>query len=204
MRIHLPLLLVLLVFPLLTAQAHDPASPGYWYSSNGTLIRNSYGECWRTSQWSRDNALKACDPQFFVVEEKPAEPEAVSKPAAPEQPSTAPKVERFTLPLVLFDFDKAELDPHYMHDLHQLAMRIKDNRDMRLTLIGHTDSKGSNLYNMKLGLKRAQTVANHLLSLGVPASQIKAISAGENQPVADNGTEEGRARNRRVEFVLSH
>ena len=199
------LLLLAALLPLSQAVAHDESSPGYWYSSNGTLIHNSYGECWRTSQWSKDNAIRACDPQLFPekVADKPKPP---AQPAPPrvEKPAKPHQMEHFTMPSVLFGFDQAVIRPDYSHDLHHLAMRMKQNPAMKLTLIGHTDSKGSARYNMKLGLKRAQAVARYLQAQGVDASQIKAISAGEGQPVADNATEEGRAKNRRVEFVLDY
>ncbi len=199
------LFLVAAMLTLSQAGAHDESSPGYWYSSNGTLIRNSYGECWRTSQWSKANAIRACDPQLFS-EKAVTEPNPPAQPVPPkaEKPAKPHHMERFTMPAVLFDFDQAVIRPDYSHDLHRLAMRMKQNPEMKLTLIGHTDSKGSARYNMKLGLKRAQAVARYLQAQGVDAGQIKAISAGEGQPVADNATEEGRAKNRRVEFVLDY
>jgi len=198
------LLAVLLVLPWLQAVAQDTPSPGYWYSSNGTLVRTGFGHCWRTAQWSPENALRACDPQLF------REPEAAEPPAAePAAPSPDPApvreaVAAFNMAPVLFGFDSSSLEAAQDARLQHLAMHLRHHPGVQLTLVGHTDSRGSAHYNMKLGLKRAQAVAERLVELGVDRARIRAISAGEHQPVADNATEQGRAANRRVEFVLEH
>jgi OOP family OmpA-OmpF porin len=85
--------------------------------------------------------------------------------------------------------------------LDDLLARIKSkNADLSgITISGHTDSVGSEAYNMKLGQRRADTVKDYLVSKGVPASKITTKSFGESQPVASNKTAEGRAKNRRAE-----
>ena len=75
--------------------------------------------------------------------------------------------------------------------------------DYDVTIIGHTDSKGTNEYNMKLGMRRAESVKAKMIEFGVPASRIVGVeSRGEEEPVATNDTAEGRALNRRIEFKL--
>jgi outer membrane protein OmpA-like peptidoglycan-associated protein len=72
--------------------------------------------------------------------------------------------------------------------------------DVNIEVAGHTDSKGSDAYNMKLSQQRAEAVRNFLISRGVAADRLTAKGYGESQPVADNATEEGRFQNRRVEL----
>ena len=73
--------------------------------------------------------------------------------------------------------------------------------DERLTVVGHTDSMGSDEYNMGLGQRRADATAEYLVGRGVSSGRIDTRSMGESQPVADNGSEAGRAKNRRVEIL---
>ena len=72
----------------------------------------------------------------------------------------------------------------------------------QVTIVGHTDSSGSALYNQKLSERRAQTVVNELIELGVAPTQIEYRGEGESQPIANNDSEEGRAKNRRVEITI--
>ena len=80
---------------------------------------------------------------------------------------------------------------------------MRNNADCSIDIQGHTDSKGTDAINNPLSMNRAQSVANYLNTCGVPASQFKNVSGfGSTQPVADNATEEGRQKNRRVEVYL--
>ena len=84
-----------------------------------------------------------------------------------------------------------------------LAARLKsDNRNVYLEIQGHTDATGAEDYNQQLGLKRAEAVRRQLHSQGVALERMATISYGEDAPVVDNSTPEGRARNRRVEIVV--
>lgn len=101
-----------------------------------------------------------------------------------------------------FDFDKAVLKPDMKAALDDVASRIEASPgDEQLTIIGHTDSIGTEEYNMGLGQRRADATADYLIDQGVSGSQITTKSMGEAQPVADNGTKAGRAKNRRVEIL---
>ena len=103
---------------------------------------------------------------------------------------------------LLFDFDKSNVKPQYYGILQNLKEYIEVN-DYDVTIIGHTDSKGTNEYNMKLGMRRAESVKAKMIEFGVPASRIVGVeSRGEEEPVATNDTAEGRALNRRIEFKL--
>ena len=103
---------------------------------------------------------------------------------------------------LLFDFDKSNVKPQYYAVLQNLKEYIMAN-DYEVTIVGHTDAKGSNEYNMKLGMRRAESVKAKLLEFGVPADRIVGVeSRGEEEPVATNSTDEGRTLNRRIEFKL--
>ena len=102
-----------------------------------------------------------------------------------------------------FDFNSDRINPRYNGILKNLIDYITAY-DYDVVIEGHTDSKGSNEYNMKLGLRRAENTKRSLLELGMPADRIKGTaSKGEEEPVASNETEAGRAQNRRIEFKLS-
>ncbi|MFV0436538.1 MAG: OmpA family protein [Desulfopila sp.] len=101
---------------------------------------------------------------------------------------------------VLFDFDKATLKPEYKQELQGAPKIFAENPDLQVTVEGHTDSVGTDMYNQKLSERRARAVVNYLESLGVPASQLSSVGYGESDPVASNATPEGRAKNRRVVF----
>jgi len=85
--------------------------------------------------------------------------------------------------------------------LTQIADQVK-NSDQKVKLTGHTDDRGNDAYNMELGKKRAIIIRQYLIDLGVPASSIQALSEGENRPIANNDTEQGRAKNRRLELEI--
>ncbi len=101
-----------------------------------------------------------------------------------------------------FDFDSARLKPAMKAALDEIADKIAASAgDEHLTVIGHTDSVGPESYNMKLSLRRARATADYLIRKGVAADHITIKGMGESQPVADNSTRAGRAKNRRVEIV---
>ena len=102
-----------------------------------------------------------------------------------------------------FDFDKSVVKPQYFEMLHKFVEYVNFN-DYEVVIEGHTDSKGTNAYNMALGMRRAQSVKAKLLEFGMDPSRIVGtVSKGEEEPVATNTTDEGRAQNRRIEFKLS-
>lgn len=101
-----------------------------------------------------------------------------------------------------FDFDKSFVKPQYDEMLTNLKEFITKN-NYELTIVGHTDYIASNEYNMRLSKRRAEAVKAKLIELGLDPSRIAGIvPRGEEEPIADNSTTEGRAKNRRVEFKL--
>ena len=102
-----------------------------------------------------------------------------------------------------FDFDKSVVKPQYFEMLHKFIEYVNFN-DYEVVIEGHTDSKGTNAYNMALGMRRAQSVKAKLLEFGMdPGRIVGTVSKGEEEPVTANTTDEGRAQNRRIEFKLS-
>ncbi|NWO18381.1 OmpA family protein [Leptotrichia sp. oral taxon 223] len=127
--------------------------------------------------------------------EEPA-PEPIPEP----EPAPEPQVWAFDSGRLNFDFDKSVVKPQYF----ELLRNVKDyaeQHDFKLTIIGHTDSKGSDAYNMALGMRRAVAVRDKLIEFGLdPARIIGVESRGESEPIAPNDTAEGRFENRRIEF----
>ncbi len=102
--------------------------------------------------------------------------------------------------LVFFDFDKAVLKPESRADLNQAVKWLKNNPGIQVEVAGHTDNVGSPDYNKKLSQQRANAVRQYLVDHGIAPSRIIARGYGMDEPIATNETEEGRAKNRRVEF----
>jgi OOP family OmpA-OmpF porin len=101
-----------------------------------------------------------------------------------------------------FDFDKATLKPEGKAKLDDLAGKIKGVTLEVIIAVGHTDSVGSEAYNQRLSLRRAEAVKAYLVSKGIEANRVYTEGKGTKQPVADNKTAEGRAKNRRVEIEV--
>ncbi len=99
-----------------------------------------------------------------------------------------------------FDVGRAAIKPTMRPVLDQFAQGLDPT--MRVRVVGHTDSTGSDAVNEPLSLERAQSVRDYLVARGIAAQRIETVGQGERAPVADNGTETGRAQNRRVEILL--
>lgn len=104
---------------------------------------------------------------------------------------------------ILFDFNSDALKSAARSNLDNLAANLSSFGDAKLMLIGHTDSVGSDSYNQSLSERRALTVANYLVSKGVPSIRVAATGRGETEPVQPNESDMGRAANRRVEVVVT-
>jgi outer membrane protein OmpA-like peptidoglycan-associated protein len=103
---------------------------------------------------------------------------------------------------VTFAFDSAKLNPQFDPVLDKLAQTLSEYNKTVIQIAGHTDSTGSHAYNMKLSEQRANSVKTYLTGRGVPANRLVTIGAGPDYPIASNDTEEGRAKNRRVEITI--
>ena len=176
-----------------TALAHDN-----WISQSGPVV-NSTGLCWRSSAWTPATAAPECDGALKPVA-KPAT--VVTPPASPVQPQPAKTVTQLAKVTYdaksLFDFDRSVVKPEGQVALNQLIAKLKTVTVEVVIVVGHTDSVGTNAYNLNLGQRRAEAVKRYLTSQGVEATRVYTDSKGENQPIASNKTAQGRSENRRV------
>jgi OOP family OmpA-OmpF porin len=116
------------------------------------------------------------------------------------------KVDKVGCPLeqtlkILFDFDSAELRPESIDELERVVKFMGDVPFATVLIEGHTDSIGSDAYNMGLSDRRAKAVFDYLSSRGVNPARMSSVGYGETRPIADNATEEGRQQNRRVMLI---
>ena len=129
----------------------------------------------------------------------------LEEPAPEPIPEPAPEPKKddtwvFDSGKLNFDFDKSVVKPQYFELLRNVKDYAEQN-DFKLTIIGHTDSKGSDAYNMALGMRRAIAVRDKLLEFGLDPARILSVeSRGESEPIAPNDTDQGRFENRRIEF----
>jgi OmpA-OmpF porin, OOP family len=103
---------------------------------------------------------------------------------------------------IYFDFDKTTLKSQSFVELDKVVDFLKRNSTVSIEISGHTDSKGSDTYNLNLSQGRSQSVVDYLISQGIDSSRLQAQGYGESKPIDSNETEEGRANNRRVEFTV--
>lgn len=118
-------------------------------------------------------------------------------PRAPAGPARVIVEEQF-----IFPENSAAIDPKFDRLLAIGAYALEKVPESTLVITGHTDSVGSADYNQQLSEQRAQIIVDYMVSKGIPADRIVAVGRGEAEPIADNGTPEGRARNRRIEGTL--
>jgi len=174
------------------AQSKD----GHWVDAGQTVWKNGAGECWKAGYWTPAMAIEECDPDLISKPGRPA-------PAPAAKPRPRPVADKVTLAAdVLFDFDKSVIKPEGRTRLDDLVSKIGGINLEVVIAIGHTDSIGSDAYNQKLSVRRAESVKAYLVSKGVPANRIYTEGKGEKQPVASNKTKDGRAKNRRVEIEV--
>jgi outer membrane protein OmpA-like peptidoglycan-associated protein len=113
------------------------------------------------------------------------------------------KVRRGELPKINFEFDKDEITPESYPTLDLIADILLANPRLKVIALAHTDSVGTEEYNQDLSERRAKSVKEYLVKRGVPPPSVRFKGFGFSRPVADNGTAEGQAQNRRVEFRVT-
>ena len=192
-----------------------------WRNGTSELVwKNGTNElCWRNANWTPATAAATCDGAI-----KPAAPTPASAPVAAPAPGAAPAVTppspTASAPVAppapapaiaskvtfaadaFFDFDKSVVKAEGKAKLDDLVGKVKDINLEVVIAVGHTDSVGSDAYNQKLSTRRAEAVKAYLVSKGIEKNRVYTEGKGEKQPVADNKTAEGRAKNRRVEIEV--
>ena len=193
---------------------------GYVQDPRGVIVRNSnFGDpkignlCWRTGYWSPAIANCECDADIVGAAcRPPPPPPAPAKPVAPPPPTPEAKpaakppavvAQKVTFAAdAFFDFNKAVLKPEAKAKLDDLTGKLKGITLEVIIAVGHTDAIGGDPYNQKLSVKRAESVKAYLVTKGIEPNRIYTEGKGKKQPVADNKTAEGRAKNRRVEIEV--
>lgn len=179
------LLLGAFVLPVLfsgTVVADDQPE-AYASDRRGGVARDSSGDCWRTGYWTPAMAIYECDPDLMPKpEKKAAAPQPTPAPAVPV-PSTEP--EKIALSAdELFDFDKAVLKPGGKQSLDDLVGKLDGVNYDTIVAIGYADRLGSDSYNKKLSLRRAEAVKAYLVKeKGIPADKVFVDGKGEANPV---------------------
>ena len=188
--------------------------------------------CWRDSFWTPATAAAGCDGAIAPARAaapapapapaaRPAAPaSAAAAPAArPAAPAAAAPAARPAAPAAsaaqppaatkvtyaadaFFDFDKSVLKPEGKAKLDDLVDKVKGINLEVVIAVGHTDSVGADAYNQALSVRRSEAVKAYLVSKGIERNRVYTEGKGEKQPVADNKTAEGRAKNRRVEIEV--
>ena len=179
-----------------------------WRNASGEVWKNAVGECWRDASWTPATAAPGCDGALAAAPKSaeaaaPAAATAASAAAAaaPAAKAAAPAKVTYAAD-AFFDFDKAVLKPAGKAALDDLVAKVKGINLEVIIAVGHTDSIGSDAYNQKLSVKRAEAVKAYLVSKGIEKNRIYTEGKGKTHPVADNKTKDGRAKNRRVEIEV--
>ncbi|KRD25619.1 MULTISPECIES: outer membrane protein OmpA [Acidovorax] len=179
-----------------------------WRDASGQLVwKNGTNEyCWRNANWTPATAAPGCDGAIAAPAPAAAAPAATPAPAAaapaPAAPAPAVATKVTYAADAFFDFDKSVLKPEGKAKLDDLVSKVKDINLEVIIAVGHTDSVGSDAYNQKLSVRRSEAVKAYLVSKGIEKNRVYTEGKGEKQPVADNKTAEGRAKNRRVEIEV--
>lgn len=179
-------------------QAKTPTS-AYVQDARGTIARDPYGLCWHTGYWTPADSVPGCDGELAQAAPAPVAP--APEPVAP--PAPAPTSQKVTFAAdAFFDFDKAVLKPEGKAKLDDLTSKLGDLNLEVIIAVGHTDSIGSTAYNQKLSIRRAEAVKAYLVHKGIESNRVYTEGKGKSQPVADNKSAAGRAKNRRVEIEV--
>ena len=182
-----------------------------WRNGTSEMVwKNGTNElCWRDANWTPATAAPGCDGAIVPMAAPAPAPAAApapapaARPAPAPAPAPAPVASKVTYAAdAFFDFDKAVLKPEGKAKLDDLAGKVSGIALEVVIAVGHTDSTGAAGYNQALSNKRAEAVKAYLVSKGIESNRIYTEGKGLTQPVADNSTSEGRAKNRRVEVEV--
>jgi OmpA-OmpF porin, OOP family len=149
-------------------------------------------DCYNYAYYYIDDVLVKKIPPYLPV---PVKPDDLTK-------QTLEPGKTILLKNIYFEFDKDELMPRSFVELNKLLKILRDNPKLSIEIVGHTDALGDDAYNLDLSRRRAESVVKFLTDSKISKSRLRARGEGERQPIATNDTEEGRAQNRRVAFLV--
>ena len=179
-----------------TVMAQDTGNQGYLRDGSGNIVKNSSGQCWHSGNWTPANSVEPCDSISKPVSAAPAPAPkaaavATTPPAAVAAPATLlakPKPEKVSFSAdAMFAFDNSVLNPAGKRMLDDLTRQLSGTSYNLITVTGHADRFGSNQYNQKLSLRRANAVKDYLVSKDIQVNRIDAHGKGETQPITKTG-----------------
>ncbi len=177
-----------------TVYAERELVPGYITDSEGTILRSSYGECVHSSYWKPENAVVVgCD---NVV---------LNAPIQTRKGSGTGVGSTFLISAAsMFDINSAVLTTQGKQALQGYRAKLKPEltKSYVAVIIGHTDNKGKEEYNLTLSKSRAAAVRDYMVANGIQGFKLRIVGFGAKEPIASNKTEAGRAKNRRVEIIV--
>ena len=215
------------VIAAFSCNAHSGDGP-YWTDVNGNIVRSATtGECIRSINWTPEDVIEGCDGK--PVQPKPtaktapaaAVPLVAAAPAdsdgdgvpddvdkCPDSPTDKPvdadgcTIVSVVLENVQFESNSSELTAGSSESLDKVVNAMSEYDQLRIEIQAHTDNMGEASYNLSLSEKRANSVRDYLIAKGVAANRMEVKGYGETQPISDNSTRDGRAKNRRVELKV--
>lgn len=204
---------IVLLEPQVRAKSVLAAPDGKWVKVSGQfkaeneaeylLIGNFYDDANTENLAYRDDCFNYA---YYYVDDVSLKkiPPFLPVPVKSDDLSRQPLEAGATIRLknIYFEFDKDELMPRSFVELNKLLKIMQDNPRMIIEIAGHTDDLGNDAYNLDLSRRRAKSVMQFLLENKIPATRLRSRGEGEAKPVATNTTDEGRAQNRRVEFLV--
>lgn len=191
------------------AIAHSDAKvvPGYLHDANKHIVKNNFGQCWRTGSWTPAMAIAECDPDL-VKKEAPVVKKAETVPAQPlTPPNLGPDKPAFTKinlqAETLFDFDKAVLRADGKKTLDdEVVAKMKQYPEVEVVLVtGHADRIGTDKYNQDLSDRRAAAAKAYIVSQGIDAKRVETSAKGESEPLVDCKTVKGAESGKNKKLV---
>lgn len=193
--------LALLILSTASMQVMADGS-AYWFGTDGEYVRDRNGFCVRTILWTAEKSIDGCEGRETKVVAKPA-----AKPVAAPAKEVAPVVAAAPVVFSLgsgasFELGGSTLSAEGKAAVAAMVAEFEGKTVDSVLVEGYTDSSGDASFNQQLSEKRAEAVKTELVANGTNPDKIKTVGHGEDNPVADNSTREGRAKNRRVEIKV--
>lgn len=170
------------VLPRARTYSYPAYSSGYYYGPSAVYVERQYVDTYVDRQYAD---LEASFVDTGVTVERRGHDLVIMLPAD-----------------VTFAFDRAEIRPRFFSILNRFAETLRNYPGSDVEVVGHTDSVGSEVYNLGLSERRGRSVADYLVARGVEPARLVVEAMGESEPIASNATAEGRAANRRVELII--